>query len=65
MRINKETSNVVYFRKHRRPRTDFVFKFGDNDLNIVSYYNNLWLILDEHMTFEKAVDTLWVLLLDY
>ena len=58
MRFNEDKSNVVHFRKHRKPRTNFVFKFGDNDLNIVSESKYLGLILYEHMTFEKAVNTL-------
>ena len=35
MRINKEKSSDVHFRKHRRLRSNFVFRFEDNDLNIV------------------------------
>ena len=58
MRINKDKSYVVHFRKHRKPRTNVVLGFGDNELNIVSDYKYLGLISDEHMTFEKAVDTL-------
>ena len=58
MKINKEKSNGVHFRQHRKPRTNFVFYFKDNDFIIVSEYKYLWIILDEHMTFEKAVDTL-------
>ena len=65
MRINKEKSNVVHFRKRRKPRTNVVFKFGDNELNIVSDYKYLGLILDEYMTFEKAVDTLCILLVEH
>ena len=58
MRINKEKSNVVHFRNLRKPRTNVVLRFGDNELNIVSDYKYFGLILDEYMTFEKAVDTL-------
>ena len=58
MRINKKKSNAVHFRKHQRPRTNPAFKYGDNEVNILSDYKYLGLILDEHMTFEKAVDTL-------
>ena len=60
MRSNKDKSNVVHFRKHHKPRINFVFKFGDNDLNIVSEcdYKYSGLMLNEHITFEKAVDTL-------
>ena len=35
-----------------------VFKPGHNELNIVSDYKYLGLISDEHLTIEKAVDTL-------
>ena len=44
MRINRQESNVVHLKK----------PFLDNYLNIVSGYKYLRLILDEHMTFEKA-----------
>ena len=58
MKINHEKSNIVHFRKNRKLRTNFVFKFGNIPIDIVSNYKYLGLFLDEHMNYEKAVDTL-------
>ena len=43
MKIIKEKSNGVHFKKHRKPRTNFVFNFKDNFI-IVSEYKYLWII---------------------
>ena len=54
-KIKKEKSNIVQFRKYCKPRTSFAFKLRDNDLDIVSNFKFVWLILDEKMT-SKIVD---------
>jgi hypothetical protein len=56
--INGKKSEVVHFRKRGTERTDFAFKVDDNSLDVVDSYKYLGIILDEHLSFNNAVDSL-------
>lgn len=52
MTVNIDKSNVVHFRRPSVPKTDFVFKCGDNTLKIVDKYTYLGMLLTEHLDYE-------------
>ena len=45
--INTDKSKVVHFRRGRRQRTEFVFKVGDNVLELTEKYKYLGVIFSE------------------
>ena len=56
--INLQKSGVVHFRKPCMPKTDTVFKIGDNAIDIVDHYKYLGVIFDQYLNFNYNVDTL-------
>jgi hypothetical protein len=56
--INSKKSQVVHFRKKGADRTESSFKIDDNTLDVVNSYKYLGIILDEHLSFSNAVDSL-------
>ena len=57
LRINKDKTQVVHFRK-RVLRSEFVFCFGSTPLSYTEHYKYLGLTLDDHLTFEEGVKAL-------
>ncbi len=57
MSINKTKTNVVHFRNKHQLRTQYVFKIGNNSLNVVDRYKYLRIILNEFVEFEVIVST--------
>ena len=58
LKINKEKSKILHFRRPSSPRSNFVFTCGDQILDYSSQYKYLGLILQEHLDFSitaKAV----------
>ena len=49
--INTDKSKVVHFRRGRRQRTEFVFKVGDNILEVTEKYKYLGVIFSEKGDF--------------
>ena len=58
MTINAGKTQVVQFRQANSPKNNFSFKFGNQSLDIVTYYKYLGVIFDEHLTFEKNASIL-------
>jgi hypothetical protein len=58
LKLNIDKSNVVHFRPKRHHRSEFKFRFGENDLNILGHYKYLGIFLDEFLTFEHCAQVL-------
>ena len=56
--LNSIKSQVVHFRKRRRPRTSCKFHIGENEIHIVQCYKYLGVIFDEYLNFKQCVGTL-------
>ena len=56
--VNIDKTNVVHFRKVRTLRTNFEFKYGEKNLDIINQYKYLGIILDEHLTFNATAAAL-------
>lgn len=56
--VNESKTNIVHFRKSRKRCTEFIFKYGDNVINVVKEYKYLGVILDEHLNYKKCSSTL-------
>ena len=54
MKLNIDKSKIVHFRPKRKLKTDFIFNFGESEINIVNQYKYLGIILDENLTFENC-----------
>ena len=55
MVINVKKSNVIHFRTPSKQKTNFLFKCGNDTLEMVDRYVYLGLLLTEHLDFEKTV----------
>ncbi len=55
MASNKK-SNVVHFRKKRKPRSNFNFLFGELQLEYASKYKYLGMHLNEYLNFSVLAD---------
>ena len=51
--VNLDKSKIVHFRPQSISKTDFVFEFNGNNLNIVSQYNYLGLLLTEFLSYDE------------
>ena len=58
MMVNNSKTQIVHFRKKGENVTNFSFKFGEVDLNIVSKYKYLGVVLDEFLDFDVTAETL-------
>ena len=54
LEINESKSNIMHFRKARKPRSNTEFKIGNIKLNYVQTYRYLGVTLDENLTFNVA-----------
>ncbi len=52
MKINETKTNVVHFGNKHQLKTQYVFKVGNNSLNVVDRYKYLGIILNEILEFE-------------
>ncbi len=58
MSINETKTNVVHFRNKHQLKTQYVFKVGNNSLNVVDRYKYLVIILNTFLEFEVTASTL-------
>ena len=58
LKVNISKSNIVHFRPPRAKLTQFVFQYGDKNLEIVNEYKYLGVILDQHLSFKTCSKTL-------
>ena len=56
--INATKSQIVHFRKRRRPCTSFKFTTGENELKIVHSYKYLGVLFDEYLNFKECEEIL-------
>ena len=56
LKINEDKSNVVHFRKTRKPCTLFQFQCGNCYLKTVPPYTYLGIPFDEHLTFVHCIN---------
>ena len=57
IKINSEKSKVVHFRPNSKPRTHYIFKCGDDTVEVVDKYKYLGLILTEYLDHKFMADT--------
>jgi hypothetical protein len=56
--VNTNKSNIVHFRKKRKPRSQYIFKLGTAAIEYVNQYKYLGLYLDEHLDYKYATNAL-------
>ncbi len=56
--VNKNKTEVVHFRKPQQLRTQYVFKYGIDVLEIVNKYKYLGMVLNEYLNFNVTADVL-------
>ena len=56
--INNAKSGVVHFRKPRVNKTTFNFQLGGKQVDVVTEYKYLGVVLDEHLTYKPATKLL-------
>ena len=54
LKVNKNKTKIIHFRTVRKAPTNVVFKYGNDDLEVVSRYKYLGIILDEHLKFDTC-----------
>ena len=60
MKINRDKTKVVHYRKKSTPRSNQSFFLGDCDIEIVDKYKYLGIFLDEFLDFKCTTYTLSV-----
>ena len=55
--INSMKSQVVYFRKRRRPHRSCKFYIGESEIHTVQCYKYLCVIFDEYLNFKQCEET--------
>ena len=58
LKVNQSKTNVVHFRTSRTRQTDQVFNFGHFELETVSRYKYLGVILDENLSYNICASAL-------
>ena len=58
LKVNKNKTKIIHFRTVRKAPTNRVFKYGNDDLEVVSRYKYLGIILDEHLKFDTCSKSL-------
>ena len=56
--INKDKTKIVHFRKPRQRKSNFNFRFGAINLEIIDKYKYLGTVLDEHLNYNVTADVL-------
>lgn len=51
MSVNTAKSNVIHFRPNSVSRTDVVFSFGNDAVNVIDRYTYLGVVLSEHLDY--------------
>ncbi len=51
MTVNTDKTQIVHFSTQSRERTGFIFIYGEQNINVVSQYKYLGLILNEHLDY--------------
>ncbi len=56
--VNIDKTKVVHYRKKNTPCTDYMFKWGDNQIGQVNDYKYLGVIIDEYLDFDLHCDAI-------
>ena len=56
--VNKDKTKVVHFRNRRKKQTDFKFMFDGSEIEKVSQYKYLGVLMDEYLNFEVLANVL-------
>ncbi len=51
MTVNTDKTQIVHFRTQSKEQTGFMFIYGEQNINVVSQYKYLGLILNEHLYY--------------
>ena len=54
LKVNKNKTKIIHRRTARKTPTNVVFKYGNDDLEVVSRYKYLGIVLDEHLKFDTC-----------
>ena len=54
LKVNKNKTKIIYFRTARNAPTNVVFKYDNDDLDVVSRYKYIGIILDKHQKFDTC-----------
>ena len=60
MNVNSDKTQIVHFRPIRQPRSSFVWKYGEDVLQIVSTYRYLGVYLHENLDYKIMADAMSV-----
>ena len=58
VKMNKDKSKIVHFRKSKKKKTLYQFKLGKECIDIVSCYKYLGILLDENLNFKDCANLL-------
>jgi hypothetical protein len=58
VKVNITKSNVLHFRHSKKKCSEVDFSLGEQKIEYASSYKYLGIILDEHLTFSKAINEL-------
>ena len=58
MKVNVNKTGVIHFRKPRVERTNFVFSFDSDIVQVVDRYKYLGLVFHEYLDFNVTSDVL-------
>ena len=56
--VNKDKTKVVHFRNRRKKETGFKFMFDGDEIEKVSQYKYLGVVLDEHLNYDVIANVL-------
>ena len=56
--VNREKTKIVHFRKPRQKRSEFLFTYGSDTLEIVQKYKYLGVVLNEFLDFNVTAEVL-------
>ena len=58
MQVNNDKTKIVHFRPKFMRKTDFKFKYGETNIELVTSYRYLGVTLNEHLNKQTPGDTL-------
>ena len=56
--VNKENTKGRHFRKVKQARSEYVFKYGNIDIEVANKYKYFGTVFNEHLNCNVTADTL-------
>ena len=53
MNLNLDKTKIVHFRNASSQKTNVIFRFGDENIEIVDHYSYLGILLTEHLDYDN------------